>query len=355
MVACHALLRSLLTVFLPAGFVGIAQAQLAFQGVDQNLLSRLPQKYKSEPKAFEFGAIGDQQYGAEGERKFPALLNPVNRAKLEFVTHNGDFKNGSSVCSNAVFQNRLETLESFEHPFILTPGDNDWTDCHRANNGAYDPLERLAMIRRMFYPNNFTLGKRKIEVVRQSDDPRFSLYRENAVWAVGNVVFATVHVIGGNNNWGRTPEQDVEYTNRNLANLYWLRTVFAFARDGNFDGVFLVMQADMNWDLPAASHDRLGFNDSIVVLAQEVQAFKKPVILTQGDTHYLKIDKPLLGLRSGRRENFTRVQNVSDLVAHWLKVRVEPNNPNLFVVERALVPENVFAHPWRATAGRAIG
>lgn len=340
------MIRTFLTVTLFISLTGAAQAQLAFQGVDQNLLSRLLQRYKSEPKTFEFGLIGDQQYGAEGERKFPALTNSMNRARLEFVTHNGDFKNGSSVCSNAVFQNRLESFEAFEHPFILTPGDNDWTDCHRANNGAYDPLERLAMIRRMFYPNNFTLGKRKIEVVRQSDDPRFSLYRENAIWAVGNVVFASVHVIGSNNNWGRNAEQDAEYTARNLANLYWIRTAFALARDGNFDGVFLVMQADMEWDLAATAYERLGFNDTIVVLSQEVQAFKKPVLLTNGDTHYLRIDKPLRGLRSNRRlENFTRVQNFSDLDAHWLKVRVEPANPNLFVVEQVVVPENVFVHP----------
>ena len=26
---------------------------------------------------------------------------------------------------------------------MYTPGDNEWTDCHRPNNGAYDPLERL--------------------------------------------------------------------------------------------------------------------------------------------------------------------------------------------------------------------
>ena len=35
---------------------------------------------------------------------------------------------------------------------IYVPGDNEWTDCHRANNGGYDPLERLAFLRAMFYP-----------------------------------------------------------------------------------------------------------------------------------------------------------------------------------------------------------
>ena len=38
-------------------------------------------------------------------------------------------------------------LRPFEDPLVYTPGDNEWTDCHRANNGAYNPLERLAFVR----------------------------------------------------------------------------------------------------------------------------------------------------------------------------------------------------------------
>lgn len=331
----------LLTLTLSASAFG----QLAFPGVDENLVARLVQKYKPEARRFDFALIGDHPYGAYGLAAWPALINSMNNARLEFVTHNGDFKNGSSVCSNEVFEDRLQKFQASAHPFIFTPGDNDWTDCHRLNNGSYDPIERLNRIRQMFFPNNMSLGRRKIELTLQSEDPRFTLYRENAIWAAGNVVFATVHVVGSNNNWGRTPEQDVEYTARNLANLYWIRTAFTFARDGGFAGVFLIMQADMNWELQANNFERLGFNDTITVLAQEVQAFKKPVMIAQGDTHQLKMDKPLAGLRSGRRlENFTRLQNFSDLDSHWIKIRVEPDSPMLFVIEQMIVPENVFNH-----------
>lgn len=44
-------------------------------------------------------------------------------------------------------------------PLVYTPGDNEWTDCHRVNNGAYDPLDRLAAVRKTFFPRpGFTLG-----------------------------------------------------------------------------------------------------------------------------------------------------------------------------------------------------
>ncbi|MDX2179195.1 MAG: metallophosphoesterase family protein [Bryobacteraceae bacterium] len=322
----------------------IFAATAAHAQVDVNLLARLMTKYKSERKAFEFALVGDHPYGAEGERKWPAMMNSINRSAAEFVTHNGDFKNGSSVCSNQVFEDRLQKFEASEKPFIYTPGDNDWTDCHRANNGSYDPLERLDLLRRMFYRDNFSQGRRKIEVVRQSEDPRFTKFRENAIWAHGSVVFATLHVVGSNNNLLRNAENDAEYRERNFANLYWLRTIFALARDGDFDGVCITMQADMEWYTAPTALQRLGFNDTINVMAQEAAVYRKPIIISTGDTHQLLIDKPLVGLRSNRRiENFTRIQNFSDLDSHWLKVKVDPALSSLFVIEPVIVPENVFA------------
>ena len=38
---------------------------------------------------------------------------------------------------------RSPALSNLRGPVIYTPGDNEWTDCHRVNNGGYNPLERL--------------------------------------------------------------------------------------------------------------------------------------------------------------------------------------------------------------------
>src|SRR5262245_16406747 len=109
---------------------------------------------------FTFGLIGDMPYGPEGEAKFPNIIADINADKsLSFVVHDGDFKNGSSLCSDTVFQNRFDLFNQFNAPFIYVPGDNEWTDCHRANNGSYDPLERLALLRVLFFPTDQSLGK----------------------------------------------------------------------------------------------------------------------------------------------------------------------------------------------------
>ena len=56
--------------------------------------------------------------------------------------------------------------------------------------------------------------------------PRF---RENVRWSHGGALFITLHVIGSNNNLGRTPVMDAEYAERTAANLAWMREAFALA------------------------------------------------------------------------------------------------------------------------------
>ena len=74
----------------------------------------------------------------------PNLVTDMNRQRLAFTAHDGDLKQGSnSPCDDALYENSLATLNSLEAPAVFTPGDNDWTDCDRPNNGGYNSLERL--------------------------------------------------------------------------------------------------------------------------------------------------------------------------------------------------------------------
>ena len=194
---------------------------------------------------FTFGLIGDMPYGPEGELKFPNVIADINADRtLAFVAHDGDIKNGSSLCSDEMFANRLDLFNQIAHPVIYVPGDNEWTDCHRANNGAYDPLERLDFLRTMFFPTAQSLGQRTLTLERQS-----GLFPENVRWSVKNVMFAGLHIVGSNNNLGRTPEADAEYAARNAATLAWLRGTFAAARQQDARAVMLVIQANPGFDL----------------------------------------------------------------------------------------------------------
>jgi hypothetical protein len=71
-------------------------------------------------------------------------------------------------------------------------------------------------------------------------------------------------------------------------------------------GVMLIMQANPFDGDPSQLS---GFVDTLDLLETETIAFGKPVMLVHGDSHYFRIDKPLLGTNSGRRlENFTRLE-----------------------------------------------
>jgi len=328
-----------------AGLVGMSLwAQAPPLEPDPVLLERLLQRHVSEPRAFDFAAIGDQQYGPEGEQKWPALQNSINRAAgIEFIIHVGDFKSGSTLCNNETFYDRLHAFNRFEMPMIYTPGDNEWTDCHRENNGSYDPLERLYYLRRVFFPDNQSLGRRRIILSQQSDDARYHRYRENVVWSMGNVLFATLHVVGSNNNLGRNAENDREYEERTAANFNWLKTVFSVARDNAFAGVVIAMQANPGWRGTAVAVAQMatGFKDTIVVLEDEAVIYARPILVIMGDTHVFRIDKPMIGARSGRLlENVIRVEVPGDRDVHWVRVKVDPAKRGLFSFEHEDVVEN---------------
>src|SRR5262249_61170752 len=100
--------------------------------------------------------------------------------------------------------------------------------CHLAAPGLY-PLERLTKLRQVFFQGDQSLGQRSIPLRRQSTDPQYAQFRENVRWTSGEVLFVTLHLVGSNNNLGRTREGDAEYAERHGANVVWLQQAFAEA------------------------------------------------------------------------------------------------------------------------------
>src|SRR6266542_2203533 len=99
----------------------------------------------AEPAAapVTFALLGDTPYGDAQRAQFPALVDAVNAdPAIRFVLHAGDIKNGPSTCDDARFADLAALYDTFAHPFVLTPGDNEWTDCHRTTAGGYQPARR---------------------------------------------------------------------------------------------------------------------------------------------------------------------------------------------------------------------
>ena len=239
-------------------------------------------------QSFTFAAIGDRPYGPHEE--FAGLINKLNGQSLAFTIHVGDIKSGSTVCSDETFTSVRQLFDRFDRALSYTPGDNEWTDCHRVSNGRYDPLERLEKIRQLFFASNESLGKQRLPLQTQSSQKSFTPFVENRRWSQGKVRFATLHLVGSNNNLQPGLPSSSEFAAREHANIAWLRETFAEATANKDDAVVLAMQADTFFGEPRKGSGFVRWN---AALAQEVAAWGKPVLLIQGDTHQYLIDNPL--------------------------------------------------------------
>jgi hypothetical protein len=252
--------------------------------------------------SFTFAAIGDVPYGQPDE--LGGLAQRINRAAPAFTIHVGDIKSGSSPCNDEAFATVRRLFDEFEQPLVYTPGDNEWTDCHRRSCGQYDPLERLDKLRTMFFASEHSFGKRKLALQSQASQAGFGKYVENRRWSMGKVSFVTLHLVGSNNNWQPELPSVSEYAGRDDANIAWLRDSFARAKARKDVAIVLAMQADTFYGEPKAGS---GFTRWMAALAEEVDRWGKPVLLVQGDTHLYKIDQPLMNAKGKPLPQLTRV------------------------------------------------
>jgi hypothetical protein len=331
----------------------------------------LPGASNAQERTFDFAVIGDMPYTKVQEREYQRVLSALNATELAFVVHVGDFQfdarpynqNPASASMPCVEENYKAIFDSFQtirHAFILTPGDNDWTDCWPLKAKQVDPIELLAGIRTRFFPEGRSLGRRPIAVKSQSSDPRFSKFRENLRWSIGGVTFVTLHIVGSNDNRGRSPEMDAEHTERKAANIAWMKQAFAEAKASNSRGLVIMTQANPGFEnfWPPASKTRyfipfiprggqlpagsVAFKDYVDALGEELELFDKPVAYLHGDTHLFRIDKPLYSAKTKRLfENFTRVETFGWPDTYWVRVTVDPADPQLFRFKAEIVPENV--------------
>ena len=286
----------------------------------------------SSAKPMSLAVIGDVPYGTAQEASFGDLIGAINDdPKVRIVTHVGDIKSGSTTCTDERFAAVATAFATFEDPVVYTPGDNEWTDCHRPNNGAYDPLERLAAVRQLFFsaPGS-TLGQHPMRVDFQPG------LVENVRWIESRVAFATLHVIGSNNGlatWtgrtGPTPAQAAEVQARIDATLEWIDETFDAAESRGLAGVALAMQADTWSPTPASAQQAI-----VDRIAARTASFDGEVLLLQGDSHVYKADDPLA------LPNFTRiVVHGETLPFEYLRLTVDPRQPRVFSWERVAVPQ----------------
>ena len=296
-------------------------------------------------RRFQFVALGDLPYEEEDHPDFAALIERINGIAPAFSVHVGDIKKGPSACDTGSYERVLAHFNSFAHPLIYTPGDNDWADCGKPEAGEFDPLERLGELRRIFFADSRSLGGAPMAVQRQGDAPAHPDMVENARWRVRDTVFLTVHVIGDDNNRGRGRATDDEYRDRDAANLDWIEEGFRTAAETQADGLVLITHGNLWVERDRRpkrrykdKHQQKGFRRTIKAIRRAAGSFSRPVLVVHGDKHRLVIDQPLTVAKSEELplNNVTRLQVMGDRQIDAVVVTVDPMDASLFSFRRLI-------------------
>ncbi|MFN0113619.1 MAG: metallophosphoesterase [Paracoccaceae bacterium] len=276
---------------------------------------------------FTIAALGDAPYGVPEEVYAPyeALIGAINAVKPQLVIHVGDIKAGSTPCSDALITDQRDFLNRFDAPVLYTPGDNEWTDCHRKAAGGFDPLERLAFLRKTFFAAPKTLGKTPVDVTSQAA----AGYPENTRLTINDVTFMGVHVVGSNNNFEiRDIKAVEEFMARDKANLAWLEESFAAAKDAK--AVVVAIQADIfEFDWNAGEEGFLrhsGFANFSPKLIELSAAFGKPVLLVYGDSHVYRNARPF----PTKAPNVMALEVPGEAEMHAVEVTIDPATSGVF-------------------------
>jgi hypothetical protein len=329
-----------------------------------------------EREGYAIGLWGDLPYNdLQAQTGVPNLIADVNAQNLAFTIHDGDLKGGNGIpgsatpttCADPLYYQALGFFNSLKAPAMTTPGDNDWTDCDRPSNGGFNSLERLQFERTILFSTPFSLGQRRMRQEVQAPP-----YVENRRWSFRGVMFVTLNVQGSCNNLCDTAPDPVEFAARDAANIAWLRQTFQKAKATRAAAVMVIAQTNPGWDtfdaradVPQRDSKTLvktnplntvptppdGYEEYLKALRDEVIAFGSPVAYVHGDSHFFRIDRPLLDSTGKRLENFTRVETFGDNApnglndVHWLKVFVDPRSREVFAYQAQIVPANRVAVP----------
>lgn len=241
-----------------------------------------------------FVVASDNPYADDGLARLEQIYRSAG--KVTFLAHLGDLKSGTRLCDLKGYQTMAALFREQLPPLVYSPGDNDWTDCRRAVAGDFDPQERLARLREIFYADPTVLRLDKLHVHRPVD--LAADYPELFWFRYGHVLFINWHVVGSSNN--RMPDDPAamaEFQARSQANA----RITAAALKG-YKGYLraLVILAHGNMALEQQTPPP-AYQPLHQLLEQVLAQTKAPVLVIHGDDHTYFSDKPWQGRPHGER------------------------------------------------------
>ena len=219
--------------------------------------------------ASPFGVFGDTPYTEAEVERLEQLIDEMNAAPLAFVVHVGDIGSSQLACGDAWLLARKQQFARIRHPFVLLPGDNEWTDCK-------DPLGRLEGLAQHF------CCPAKIRLERQAG----RVLRARALGVGWNALRRAQRARAAT-----TTCAIAEYAARAWRGVRLARRIGGAARQRELR-LAVLMQAN-----PVHHHAARRLCRAEGAAAAILGASARTIILIHGDTHIYRDDEPIPGVR----------------------------------------------------------
>lgn len=309
---------------------------------------------------FAFAVIGNTMRTSADETATRRLLDAIALdGQIGFVAYDGNLKGPAEHCSDSLYAQRQQLLDTSPLPLVVVPGEYDWSGCSNAQAGGYDVTERLDLLRQTLFGDNVSLGQTSLPLKREGEVARFRAYRENVRWEFDDTVFVGLNVVGGNNHYSTAGGRNGEYDDRAIATSFWLEHTAEYARRRNAGALVVFVEADPEferyerperfaWLRLGGRRTRDGYLEFKRSLVKAARTFRGPLIVIHTARAPLprgfSIDQPLFDDKGARMTNVTRIAVAPpERDLQWVRIDVNFAKAPPFHVSVRRIPPNLTA------------
>lgn len=274
------------------------------------------QQANNSHQPFHFIAHGDTGYNAREKAAYQKLITLINQDKPAFSIHVGDIW-GAENATDFAYKTMLANFNRYNQPLIYTPGDNEWADTWQKKRGSHKPLERLNSLRKIYFPNNNSLGKSPIPLARQAALP------ENAHWQHNGVPFYTVHTVPPSQpKLKQKPHTIEEFNKRTALNIAWVKQAFTKATAAKSPAIVFAWHP---WMFGKDGQPTPACKTFMDAFLQAAKTYPGKVLIIHGDYHAYIVDQPFPG-----HPNITRLEVYGSPFTAAVKVGVDASKDQPF-------------------------
>lgn len=253
--------------------------------------------------SFHFAAIGDTPYSDQERQSLPFIFQDAKQRNSEFMLHIGDIWSGHTSCEEGLYLDRKALFQQSLIPFVIVPGDNEYTDCRNIN--AQQALDYF----RQYLVGDHNLDVGELNITHQHNRV------ENVTWKYQGLRFIGINLPGDVNIAGVKDDLSKD-------NYAFIEGILS--KENDMQGLVLFSQAN-----PMLYQT---FYNTVYDLLTSLSLAEMPVLIIHGDTHSYTFKL------FNKKPNWWRLE-VSKQPFEWAEISFNPDSFYPFSVSNRTASE----------------